>query len=208
MATVDGDGFLISPKREERVPARLLSSLDLVKRVPKWYSSREVQIIPIAKSGKNKNPLLSTPSKVLTDNVICHFKGFTGGHKGAFQELDSYCKLSIGLATGGIPCDLCICRLHGLVCDNSSEQARIVGMLLEYIKPKITPAPSTLTNVAMSVDNEIRRCWSQELESNIRCLHRAVGGYTLSWVSPENCGTTDGDLEGLSKIKSWLSTYN
>lgn len=89
IATVVDYGVSIRPRREERcpflpagVPARPLAGLDFAKWVRKCDLLREVQIIPTGKTGKN--PLLSTPSKVLADNVICRFKGFTGDPKAAF----------------------------------------------------------------------------------------------------------------------------
>ncbi|TLD08042.1 hypothetical protein PspLS_12112 [Pyricularia sp. CBS 133598] len=184
----------IRPRRDYENPylppgeyrqSRLWKSLDLDKWVPNWYLARDVQIIS---TNPGENPLLSPPSKVFVQgDVVCHFKGFERGFPAVFRELRTFRKISDALATGQIPSDMRICRLQGVVCDvdvDTPDQTRITGLLLVYIEPKITPAPSTLMNIARSTNQETRKRWAKELGTTVQTLHKA--GIQWGDAKPDN----------------------
>ncbi|TLS23145.1 uncharacterized protein PpBr36_05822 [Pyricularia pennisetigena] len=184
----------IRPRRDYENPylppgeyrqSRLWKSLDLDKWVPNWYLARDVQIIS---ANPGENPLLSPPSKVFVQgDVTCHFKGFERGFPAVFRELRTFRKISDALATGQIPSDMRICRLQGVVCDvdvDTPNQTRITGLLLVYIEPKITPAPSTLMNIARSTNQETRKRWAKELGTTVQTLHKA--GIQWGDAKPDN----------------------
>lgn len=205
-----------------------LKGLDLEKWVPNWYSSHEVQIMP---STKGKNPFLFTPTKVqVRGNIICHFKGIKCNSPTAIRELKTHRQILDALAKGRIPVDFRVCRLHGVVYDKSDNNERIVGLLLLHIKTKISDAPSTLADIAFLTKQETCQRWSKELAKLVHTLHNAGiqwgdakpdnvlvdenddlwlidfgGGYTPTWVSRQNCGKLEGDIEGLKNSQAWLS---
>ncbi|TLD16644.1 uncharacterized protein PgNI_02354 [Pyricularia grisea] len=224
----------IKPRREHENPYMLpgeprhssfLKKFELDTWVPNWYSSHEVQIMPSAES----SPLLSTPTKVLVQGNLCHFKNIQRGSPAPFRELKAHREILKALAKGLIPADLRICRLHGLVYDKFDDYERMVGLLLLHVKTKISHAPSTLRNFARSANQKTRQRWSGELATLVHTLHHAGlqwgdvkpdnilvdeddnlwlidfdGGYTPPWVSRENCGKLEGDIEGLKNIQEWL----
>ncbi|TLD03390.1 uncharacterized protein PgNI_12340 [Pyricularia grisea] len=181
-----GEGNRILPRRDDKnprmppgQPRQSMQGLELDKWVPKWYSSHEVQIIPEPR----KPPLLSTPSKVLVEGKTCHFKG--SKPLATFRELETFRNIADALATNRISPDTRISRLHGLVCDrNASNQERIVGLLLVYIEPKITTAPSTLANAAWSASKETLQRWVTELATLVLTLHNA--GILWGDAKPDN----------------------
>ncbi|KAI3322948.1 hypothetical protein HD806DRAFT_499726 [Xylariaceae sp. AK1471] len=135
------------------------------------------------------------------------------------RELSNYEKID----NAGLEEELFISRLHGLV-RNASDL--IVGFLLTDIDCKAT----TLACAANpDVPISLRRKWADQVKSTVERLHAVGiiwgdvkaanvlvdvnndawvvdfgGGYTEGWVDKELAGTVAGDLQGLTKIISFL----
>ncbi|KAI0392794.1 hypothetical protein F5Y17DRAFT_435145 [Xylariaceae sp. FL0594] len=107
---------------------------------------------------------------------------------------------------------------------------RLVGILLTYVENKGT---LYLTAPWSDVTEDRRLRWADELEILIRTLHGAGlvwgdakphnvlvdtmdnlwlidfgGSFTQGWVDEEKRDTAEGDLQGLERIKNWLSKWS
>jgi hypothetical protein len=78
---------------------------------------------------------------------------------------------------GAMPSDTRICRLYGLVADTfgpCSSNMRLVGILLDYIRPKRCGILSTLQYVAHEKQSKkhLRR-WADDLDVTVGALRQA-----------------------------------
>ncbi|KAF4444317.1 kinase subdomain-containing [Fusarium acutatum] len=182
------------------------------------YDPKDIQL-----PGKRNThgPPTYRPSRVLMkDGRSAFFKPMRHGDEKSFiNELDKY----NSIRDADLPESLRISRLIGLVRD---ETGQAFGLLLTYIDC----GHKTLLCAAESdTSTELRKSWAQQVNDTVRRLHAAGivwgdakpnnilvdqkndawlidfgGGYTNGWVSKEQSGTVEGDLQGLRKINEFL----
>lgn len=241
-ATVNADRRTILPVhiKEEDSPfcqpglalySKQIGSLDLDKWVPRLFSSHEIELPADAE----KHPLLHRPTKVITkeSQTEYFFKGLGPGFEGTINELVALRTIDEAAECGTLASDARFCRLYGLVVDTVGPRRfdkRVVGMLLNYIKPKRPGILGTLQYVAYEEHSRknLHR-WANDLNGILGALHRAGciwgdakpenvlvdhndnvwivdfgGGYTPGWVDEEQQGTQRGDLAAMEKIRQWL----
>ncbi|KAJ2976253.1 hypothetical protein NQ176_g5060 [Zarea fungicola] len=172
-----------------------------------------------------EDALFKEPRKVLIEDgkVECFYKPCHSTVQ-AVRELKSYKAIA---AAGLYDDQLNLCRVHGVVMDDHDF---ILGILLSYIDCADRPLsmrviPEDPNDPPMS----LRQTWMQQLDSTLSSLHEAGivwgdvkaenilidhddhawitdfgGGYTEGWVDKSLAETMEGDLMGMTKIRTLL----
>jgi hypothetical protein len=194
-------------------------------RLPNELCSRWQLLLPseLEICAERAEKTLSRPPKRVRPvgtSGIFFLKLVRPGDKGSTKrELNNYEKID----EAQLEEELRISRLHGLV---RSDTGLIFGLLLTDIDCRA----STLACAAKpGAPISMRRKWAAQVKSAVEGLHAAGiiwgdvkaenvlidadkeawvvdfgGGYTEGWIDKELAGTVAGDLQGLSKIISFL----
>ena len=217
MLQADGDSILAYDEGE---PDSSAFGIDISETIYSPWPSVEPSVVQPCDYNKT-GPHQSLPSKVLLpDGTIAFLKLMRPGDRGfLLNELAAYSSIR----DASLDASLRISRLLGLVRNGGDE---IFGLLLTYIdcgRRTLTCAVNRETEIT------VRRMWAKQVEDTVAQLHRAGviwgdakpdnvlvdrkndawlidlgGSYTEGWVPKELCGTVEGDLTALKKIKEFI----
>ncbi|CAJ0551308.1 Ff.00g112380.m01.CDS01 [Fusarium sp. VM40] len=198
---------------------------DFIRELDQWtrsYATSDVQLC----YDRPEDSLVKTPKRTIAFNqdgqpVQCFFKqfGLSFGSSHAKKELEAMKKIT--LAQSRPPPDTFICRLIGVIRENS----KIFGMLFAWIdaecvlsKARAAKTPATL-----------RGRWLSQINRSVQWLHEEGivwgdakadnvlidknenawiidfgGSYTPGWVDKDKAETLEGDYQGVGKINEML----
>lgn len=192
----------------------------------KWKLFRPSEI-QLCYEQDDAEPLAQSPSKVVVDGEVFFYKQFFDecDKARAVREMEIYRRLETLRAATGERMHVYIPRLYGVVQDEKSAQ--VLGLIMFWINCQnktLQCASRYGTPSAL-----LRRKWDQQVSMTVAYLHDAGvvwgdakadnvlvdtddnawiidfgGGYTRGWVGDDRMETTEGDQEGLSKIKELL----
>lgn len=197
------------------------------------YNSNQVTIAAddICADG---HPCLRPPGKAFLKGVeedcfVKLFEAEPSEYKATEEELLKYRQIHEAISRGDLPADMRISRMKGVVVDSDIDdwsENRLVAMLLDFI-----PNKGTLKRAAWrsSTTDHMRRKWASDLDKMVATLHEAGivwgdvhpgnvivdehnelwivdfgGGFIYGWIDDEMQDSTEGDLQGVARIRDWL----
>ncbi|PYI29802.1 hypothetical protein BP00DRAFT_427061 [Aspergillus indologenus CBS 114.80] len=180
------------------------------------YSPQEIEIPAYTSS------MPAVPRKVFVKGQPSFLKVvWAGDAKTTIRELSEYAKIH----SAGFEARVYTSTLNGLIKDGNGC---VVGLLLNYIECG-DHGTLDFVNVSDPRNLRLKQKWYDQIEGTLRQLHLHGivwgdaaatnvlideknnaylvdfgGGYTPGWVERENSNSTEGDLQGLERIRQFL----
>ncbi|OAX85527.1 hypothetical protein ACJ72_00065 [Emergomyces africanus] len=215
--------FQSSHKSNDLMPRTLLSSS---------YSTVMTATIPLLDpskvklpwDSKNKRPL--RPSRVLVGNEE-KVQFFKPTYREILKHTEREIKTLLRLHQSGLNEKIRVPKLHGFVSSGNKSNMEICGLLITYIECRRTLSSRDEIRKAAPY---LREKWIHQLKQMVNEFHQAGiiwgdvkpgnvlidmdnnlwiidfgGSYTPGWVDKKLMETMEGDLQGLSKIISFIN---
>ncbi|EEQ85515.1 uncharacterized protein BDCG_08784 [Blastomyces dermatitidis ER-3] len=208
------------PKPDDLMPRTCLSSsyTAMAASIPLLDPSK----VKLPWDSKNERPL--RPSKVLVGNKKQFFKP---AYRELLQHTEREIKTLLHLHQSGLNDKIRVPKIHAFVSSGNKSNMEICDILITYIKFRCTLASQD--NIQKAAPN-LQETWIHQLKEMVNEFHKAGiiwgdvkpgnvlidmdnnlwiidfgGSYTPGWVNEELMETVEGDLQGLSKIISFIN---